>query len=209
MALKVLVTGFDPFGGEKINPAYQAIKLLPETIEDAELIKAVLPVEFRRVAQVLEGLIEKHRPEIVICVGQAGGRSSISIERVAINLQDALSPDNADNTPTDEEIIPRGPAAYFSSLPTRAIVQTLQDNGIAAALSYSAGTYVYNDIMYHLLHWLDTRYSGMVGGFIHVPFAPEQVVNMKEIRPSMSIATIAQGLELAVATTIKDFKRNM
>jgi len=200
--VKILVTGFAPFGGETINPAYEAVKLLPDTIAGAAIIKAELPTVFRKGAQALRTLIDTHKPDAVLCIGQAGGRPVISVERVAINLQDARIADNEGNSPKDETIIPTGRTAYFSNLPTRAIVQFLQDKGIPAALSYSAGTYVCNDVLYHLLYWIDSLYPQMRGGFIHVPYDPAQTVNLSPPAPSMPIATISQGLKLALLALI-------
>lgn len=200
--MRILVTGFAPFGGEKINPAYEAVKLLPDTIAGAAIIKAELPTVFRKGAQALQALIDTHQPHAVLCVGQAGGRPVISVERVAINLQDARIADNEGNRPTDEIIVAEGKAAYFSNLPTRAMVQFLRDKGIPAALSYTAGTYVCNDVLYHLLYWIDTLYPQMRGGFIHVPYDPAQVVNMSPPAPSMPIAAISEGIRLAIIAII-------
>lgn len=196
--MKVLITGFSPFGGETINPALEAVNELPDTIEGAEIIKAELPVVFNGGALVLEELIITHRPEVVICVGQAGSRAAISVERVAINLQDARIPDNEGKTPVDEQVKADGKDAYFSNLPTRAMVQALGEQGIPAVLSYSAGTYVCNDAMYHLLYWIDKRWQDLRGGFIHVPYCPAQAANMSSPPPSMSIADIARALEVAI-----------
>lgn len=200
--MKILVTGFAPFGGEKINPAYEAVKLLPSTIAGTAIIKAELPTVFRKGAQVLQALINAHNPDAVLCIGQAGGRPVISVERVAINLQDARIADNEGNCPNDETISAQGKTAYFSNLPTKAIVQFLRENGVPAALSYTAGTYVCNDVLYHLLYWIDTLYPQMRGGFIHVPYDPVQVVNLSPPAPSMSIAAISEGLRLALIAII-------
>ena len=202
--MKVLITGFSPFDGETINPALEAVKLLPNSIAGAEIIIAELPVVFRQEAQVLIELVEEHNPDIVICVGQAGGRPAISVERVAINLQDARIPDNEGNTPVDEPIKADGKEAYFSSLPTRAMVQALREQGIPAALSYSAGTYVCNDVMYHLLYWIDKHGWDIQGGFIHVPYCPAQAANIPSSPPSMSITVIAGALEVAIGAAVKD-----
>ncbi|HBS93242.1 MAG TPA: pyroglutamyl-peptidase I [Firmicutes bacterium] len=200
--MKILVTGFAPFGGEKINPAYEAVKLLPSTIAGTAIIKAELPTVFRKGAQVLQALINAHNPDAVLCIGQAGGRPVISVERVAINLQDARIADNEGNCPNDETISVQGKTAYFSNLPTKAIVQFLRGNGVPAALSYTAGTYVCNDVLYHLLYWIDTLYPQMQGGFIHVPYDPAQVVNLSPPAPSMPIAAISEGLRLALIAII-------
>ncbi|NLY31757.1 MAG: pyroglutamyl-peptidase I [Firmicutes bacterium] len=196
--MKILVTGFMPFGGEEINPAWEAVKLLPDTINGAEILKAELLTVFRKGAQVLQALIEAHQPDAVLCVGQAGGRASMAVERVGINLRDARIEDNEGNRPRDEKIIPGGKDAYFSNLHTRAIVERLQNCGIPAALSYSAGTYVCNEVLYHLLYWIDTLYPQMQGGFIHVPYDPAQAAKMSSPAPSLPIATVSEGLKLAL-----------
>lgn len=201
--MRILVTGFTPFGGEKINPAYEAVKLLPDIIEGAEIIKAKLPTVFGKGALVLKNLIEEYQPDVVLCIGQAGGRPALSVERVAINLQDAGIPDNEGNCPMDEPIIPAGNDAYFSNLPTRAIVQALRAHGIPAVLSYTAGTYVCNDVMYHLLYWLDTLYPRIQGGFIHVPYAPVQVANRTSPAPALPIALISEGLGMAISIIVQ------
>lgn len=201
--MNILVTGFSPFGGETINPAYEAVKLLPDSIENARIIKAELPTVFRKGAETLRELISKFNPAIVICVGQAGGRSAIAIERIAANLHDASNPDNEGNCPEDESIISEGKAAYFSNLPTRAIVQALKEARIPAVLSYTAGTYVCNDVMYHLLYWIEQSYPDMRGGFIHVPYDPAQTANSAAPAPSMPIAVTAEALRLAILTSIR------
>ena len=138
--MKILVTGFDPFGGETVNPAYEAVKLLPDTIAGAQIIKLQVPTRFALSGTVLEAAVNEHRPDAVICVGQAGGRSAITPERVAINLADASIPDNAGDQPVDEPIRKDGAPAYFTSLPVKAMVQKMRAAGIPAALSYTAGS---------------------------------------------------------------------
>lgn len=201
--MKVLVTGFSPFGGETMNPALEAVRKLPDTIGSAEIVKAELPVVFDKGALVLEELINAHRPEIVISVGQAGGSPAISVERVAINLQDARIPDNEGNAPVDKTIKSDGKAAYFSTLPTRAMVQVLREQGIPAVLSYSAGTYVCNDVMYHLLYWIEKRWRDMRGGFIHVPYCLDQAASKTSPPPSMALDSIARALEISIRTALK------
>lgn len=145
--MKILVTGFDPFGGETVNPAYEAVKLLPDTIAGAQIIKLQVPTRFALSGTVLEAAVNEHRPDAVICVGQAGGRSAITPERVAINLADASIPDNAGDQPVDEPIRKDGAPAYFTSLPVKAMVQKMRAAGIPAALSYTAGSFVCNSLM--------------------------------------------------------------
>ncbi len=199
--MKVLITGFTPFGGEKTNPAYEAVKGLPDTIEGIEVIKAEVPTAFYDSVETLKQLVEAHQPKVVICVGQAGGRASISLERVAINVDDARIPDNKGQQPIDTAIAEEGPNAYFSSLPIKAITEAIRAKGIPAMVSNSAGTYVCNHIMYGLLHLLAQDYPHMKGGFIHVPFSEEQVTD-KPNMPSMSLQSMSDALEEAIRVAV-------
>lgn len=201
--MKILVTGFDPFGGDTINPAYEAVKLIPAQVSGAQIVKAEVPTVFGKCGDVLKQLIDEHKPDAVLCVGQAGGRSVISVEKLAVNLDEARIPDNDNQQPSDQPIADGGPAAYFSTLPVKAIVKTAKEKGIPSAISYTAGTFVCNDIMYRLLHLIATEYPGIRGGFIHVPFVPEQVLDRPEGTPSMSAETIARGLECAIEAICK------
>lgn len=200
--MKVLVTGFAPFGGETMNPSYEAVKAMPERIDGAPIIKLQVPVEFEGAEAVLESALRLHQPDIVLCVGQAGGHAGIAVERVAINLRDASMPDQAGKQPVDEPVRADGTAAYFSSLPGKAIVTALQAAGIPAFVSNTAGTYVCNDLMYTLLYWIDRHGLRMRGGFIHVPYAMEQAAYKPQGTPSMALPEIARGLELAVKTVL-------
>lgn len=199
--MKVLVTGFEPFGGEKINPALEAVKMLKDEISGVEIVKLELPTVFVKSKEILEKALEKERPNIVVCVGQAGGRDKISVERVAINVDDAGIPDNDGNHPIDKTIFEDGPAAYFSTLPIKEIVNRLKENKIPVEISNSAGTYVCNHIMYSLLYNIDKKYLNIKGGFIHIPYIPEQVID-KRMAPSMSLDYIVRGLSIAIETTI-------
>ncbi|KGG80656.1 pyrrolidone-carboxylate peptidase [Caloranaerobacter azorensis H53214] len=208
--MKVLITGFEPFGGEKINPALEAVKKLDDEIAGAKIIKAEIPTVFRKSIEELEKIIEREKPDITICVGQAGGRFDITIERVAINIDDARIPDNEGNQPIDEPIFLDGLNAYFAKLPIKAIVKELRENKIPASVSNSAGTFVCNHIMYGLLYLIDKKYPAMRGGFIHVPFIPEQVIDKRNI-PSMSLDNITKGIGLAIKAAIEnkeDIKEN-
>lgn len=196
--MKILITGFDPFGGENVNPAYEAVKLLPDTIAGAEIIKLEVPTRFHRAGAVLEDAMQRHKPDAVICVGQAGGRAAITPEKVAINLMDGRIPDNAGYQPVDAPIREDGETAYFTSLPVKAMVQRMRDAGIPAAVSYTAGTYVCNYLLYTLMYLIDKKYPNVRGGFIHVPYAMEQVINKPLGTPSMDLRQIARGLETAV-----------
>lgn len=199
MERRVLLTGFDPFGGERINPALEAVrKLEGRILEDigVRVVAQELPTVFGKSIEVLAQAIEREQPEVVICVGQAGGRTHITPERVGINVNDARIPDNEGQQPVDEPIVEGGPAAYFSTLPIKAIVQAMRDAGIPAMVSNTAGTFVCNHVFYGLMHLLHTRSAGVRGGFIHIPYLPEQVADRPE--PSMALETIVRGIEIAI-----------
>ena len=202
MSRKVLVTGFDPFGGEAVNPAYEAVKLLPDEIAGASVVKLEIPTVFTRSAKVVEEAIERERPDVVLCVGQAGGRSAITVEKVAINLAEARIPDNDGEQPFDTPLREDGDTAYFASLPVKAMVANMNDHGIPAFMSYTAGTYVCNSIMYNVLYLIDRRFPGVRGGFIHVPYAVEQGVGKPNGTPVMEVATMARGLEYAIEAAV-------
>lgn len=199
---KVLVTGFDPFGEEKMNPAIEAArKLEGEIMEDHEIHTLEVSTIFDTCIQELRNAIEKMKPDLVICVGQAGGRSHISLERIAININDARIPDNDGNQPIDTPVIPSGPSAYWSTLPIKTIVEALKNKGIPAMVSQTAGTFVCNHLFYGLMHELQTKYTSVRGGFIHIPFLPDQTA-MKPEQPSMALDTIINGLRMAIAAAI-------
>lgn len=198
---KVLITGFEPFGGEKVNPALEAVKMLPDIIEGAKIVKLEVPTVFKKSIKKLDECIEKERPDVTICVGQAGGRFDITVERVAINIDDARIPDNENNSPADEKIFKDGKNAYFASLPIKAIVKNITDAGIPASVSDSAGTFVCNHLMYGLLYLIDKKYNNMTGGFIHVPFIPQQASGRKNT-PSMNISDIVKALTIAIETAV-------
>ena len=199
--MKVLVTGFEPFGKETINPSLEVIKKLDDKIMDSQIIKLKLPTVFRKSIDILENALEKEKPDIVLCIGQAGGRDKITIERVAINISDARIPDNEGNEPIDEVIFEDGDTAYFSNIPIKKMVEEMKTNNIPAAISNTAGTYVCNHIMYGLLYNIDKKYPNMKGGFIHIPYIPEQVIE-KANAPSMSLDNIVKGISIAIETAI-------
>ncbi|SHH54474.1 pyroglutamyl-peptidase I [Thermosipho atlanticus] len=204
--MKILLTGFDPFNGEKINPSWEAIKRFPKMIGGANILKTKIPTVFYKSIQKLEEIIEKERPNIVICVGQAGGRTDITVERVAININDAKIPDNEKNQLIDTPIFEDGKNAYFSNLPIKAIVKEIRKNNIPASISNTAGTFVCNHLMYGLLYLIDKKYPNIKGGFIHVPYIHKQVLNKPNI-PSMSLKDIIKGLKIAVVTSIKFYNK--
>lgn len=201
--MKILVTGFDPFGGETVNPAYEAVKLLPDTIAGAQIIKLQVPTRFSLSCTVLEAAVNEHRPDAVICVGQAGGRSAITPERVAINLADASIPDNAGDQPVDEPIRKDGAPAYFTSLPVKAMVQNESRRYSGSPLLHRWLLCVQLPDVYAALSHRQavSRYAG---GFIHVPYAMEQAVNKPLGTPSMELHQIARGLALAVEAVVEN-----
>lgn len=194
--MKLLLTAFDPFGGQNINPALEAVKQIPDQIHNTTIIKLEVPTVFNKSIEILSKAIEEHLPDAVLCIGQAGGRTAITPERVAINIDDAGIADNEGNQPLDQPIRPDGAAAYFSSLPIKAMAARIREAGIPAAISNSAGTFVCNHLMYGLLYTLNQNYPHMKGGFIHVPYIPSQVINRPA--PSMELSDIVRGLECAI-----------
>jgi pyroglutamyl-peptidase len=196
-----LVTGFDPFGGESINPSWQICERLPSEIAGARVVTQRLPCEFRRAIEVVAEAIERERPSVVICVGQAGGRAHLSVERVAINVDDARIGDNGGNRPIDEPIAVMGPAAYFATLPIKAMVQAMRAAGVPAEISNSAGTFVCNHVMYGVLHYLASVSPTCRAGFIHVPYSEDQVLDKPAIA-AMSVATMVKGIEAAIAAAL-------
>lgn len=201
--MKVLITGFTPFGGEEINPAYEAVKNLEEVINGSQIIKREISTVFHKSIDELENLIKIESPDIVICVGQAGGRFDISLERVAINRDDARIADNEGNQPIDEKIYDEGDNAYFSSLPIKAMVRRIREGGIPASISNTAGTFVCNHLMYGLLYLINNKYSNIRGGFIHVPYSTGQVVSKGNVA-SMSIRDITKGLNFAIIAALEN-----
>lgn len=204
--MKILLTGFEPFNGDKINPS-QLIVNKVEAPLGISLIREILPVEFKKTSLRIRELLEEHMPDVVISIGQAGNRVGISVERVAINLNNVRSsngkkelPDNAGETPIDQIIEEDGETAYFTNLPVWEIVKAIQDKGIEASASYTAGTYVCNHVMYTELYEVSKNYPNMKAGFIHVPFLPEQI-GEKEGRNAthaMELSKMVEGVEAAL-----------
>ncbi|MFB6802861.1 pyroglutamyl-peptidase I [Peribacillus butanolivorans] len=202
MKQKVLLTGFEPFGGERVNPSWEAVKQLHgEVIDDVTLVAEQIPTVFGKSVAVMEQLIQQHNPDIVICVGQAGGRLHITPERVAINMDDARIPDNQGNQPIDEPIADKGPVAYWSTIPIKRIVENMKESNIPASVSHTAGTFVCNHIFYGLMDYITRTSSSIRGGFIHIPFIPEQTINKEA--PSLSLETIVKGIKIAAITAAK------
>jgi pyroglutamyl-peptidase len=194
----VLVTGFEPFGGETTNPSWEACQRLPGEIAGMRVERCRVPCEFRRSIEVAAAAIERHKPVLVICVGQAGGRSKMGVERVAINVDDARIPDNAHARPVDEPIAPNGPPAYFATVPVKAMAMAMRAAGAPAEVSNSAGTYVCNHLMYGVLHYLAASGQRARAGFIHVPYSEAQVLDKRDT-PGMSVASMVKGIEAAIA----------
>ncbi len=202
--MKILVTGFDPFGGEKVNPALEAVKSLPSVIHGAEIRWVEIPTVFYKSADVLEAEIVRYQPDVVLCIGQAGGRASLTPERVAINQDDARIPDNQGNQPIDTPIRLDGEAAYFSTLPIKAMVQAIKEDGLPATVSNTAGTFVCNHLMYQALYLADKKFPNMRAGFMHIPYMTEQVIN-KPNTASMNLVDIVKGIEAAIGAIV-DYK---
>jgi pyroglutamyl-peptidase len=195
----VLLTGFDPFGGDSLNPSWQAVQSLHhKRIAGHKIVAAQLPTVFGASLRELTRLLHAHQPTLVICVGQAGGRAAISLERVAINVNDARIPDNAAAQPVDTPVVAGGPAAYFTSLPIKAMLQALLRDGIAAEVSQTAGTFVCNHVFYGLMHELATKrgFKRTRGGFVHVPWLPGQG------QPNLATEELVRGLRVAIAAAL-------
>ena len=201
--MKLLLTAFSPFGGEKINPSLEAVKLVKDKIFETDIIKLEVPTVFGKSIKIVADAIEKEKPDYVLCIGQAGGRYGITPERVAINIDDARISDNEGNQPIDIPIFADGEPAYFSNLPVKAMVEEIRKEGLPASLSNSAGTYVCNHLMYGVLYTLSKKYKGVKGGFIHVPVIPEQTVD-KPDKPSMHLEDIVRGLEAAIKAIVEN-----
>lgn len=209
--MKILVTGFVPFNGGTINPSEQILKEL-QAPAGATLIKEVLPVEFAASTKRLQELLKKHQPDVVLSLGQAGNRPEICVERVAINLDNVRSsngqtsrPDNVGAAPVDEKIAEDGENAYFSTLPVWEMVEAIQKAGVNGAVSYTAGTYVCNHVMYTLLYEAKKYYPDMKAGFVHVPFLPEQMAERtdKKMVFAMELADMVKGVQIALKILAK------
>lgn len=199
--MKILVTGFDPFGGESINPAFEVIKNLKDKIAGAEVIKLQVPTAFNKSVEKTAEKVAEIKPDFVLNIGQAGGRSDITVERVAININDARIPDNLNQQPIDEVIDAEGEAAYFATIPVKAIVQSIREKNIPASVSNTAGTYVCNHLMYGTLNYIHKNNLNVKAGFIHIPFLFQQVIN-KPNTAAMELDTMVQAIEAAIETIV-------
>lgn len=194
----VLVVGFEPFDGDPVNPSMQIARRLDgEAIAGRAVVGAILPVTFTDAPTALAELMDRRRPELVVALGQAGGRAEISLERIAINLIDARIPDNNGLQPIDVPVLEGGPDAHFSTLPIKAIKARLESLGIPCALSLSAGSFVCNQVFYWLCHVLGNEHPSVRGGFIHVPWLPEQA-ECHPGQPAMELETMIDGVRAAI-----------
>ena len=195
---RILLTGFEPFGGESVNPSWQVAQALDgAAIAGARVVAVQLPCVFGQALSALDMALQRVRPDLVLCLGQAGGRCDFSLERVAINVDDARIDDNAGARPIDEPVVPGGPAGLFGTLPIKAMVAVLQAQGLPASVSQSAGTFVCNHVFYGLMHLLQAH-PGVRGGFMHLPLLPEQAARAPG-QPSLPLAVLVEGVRLALA----------
>ncbi|MBE3030703.1 pyroglutamyl-peptidase I [Sneathia sp. DSM 16631] len=201
--MKILVTGFDPFGEDKINPAIESVKKLPDEIKGVKIIKLEIPTVYMKSLEKIDEAIKEYNSDVILSIGQAGGRPDITVERVGINVDDYRIKDNEGNQPIDTKIYDDGENAYFSNLPIKAIVENIRKNNIPASISNTAGTFVCNHVLYGVQYLLDKKYPNKKSGFIHIPFLPEQVISRPNT-PSMSISTIVKALTLALEAIIEN-----
>lgn len=201
--MKVLITGFAPFNNEKINPSYEAVKLISDMIDDIIVEKLEVPVSFNNAFKTVLNKIKDTDYDAVILVGQAGGRSMITLEKVAINYRYAAIPDNDGASYNHESIIEDGMDAYFTTLPIVKMVDKLNENDIKASISFTAGTYVCNDLMYRVINYFKENNKNTKAGFIHVPYIKEQVEN-KENMPYMELNDIIKGLSICIKESVGD-----
>ena len=199
--MKILLTGFEPFGGESVNPAQLAVEAVKDEIKGAKIVKCYVPVVFGKAIDTVYEAMKKENPDVVLCIGQAGGRYEITPERVAINCDDARIPDNEGNQIIDQPVFADGAPAYFSSLPIKKMVEYIKAAGIPAAVSNTAGTYVCNHLMYGVCYHIERQFPDTIGGFMHVPFLHEQVMNKKETA-SLSKEDVVKGIEAAIEAIV-------
>jgi pyroglutamyl-peptidase len=199
----ILLAGFEPFGDQEVNPSWAAALRARDILrsEGREVQAVELPCVFGESVTVLLDAVKTLTPDVVLCVGLAGGRERVSLERVAINCDDARIPDNKGQRPIDQEVVPGGPAAYFSTLPIKAALRNLQIAGIKGEVSQSAGTYVCNHVFYALMNALSGK-AGVRAGFVHLPFLPEQVP-AGSLTASMPLESMAAGIAVVVRTAVQ------
>lgn len=199
--MRILFTGFTPFGGENVNPAWKAVANLPRIYDDIELFTLEIPTEFKKGFEAIQAFIKETPVDVVICVGQAGGRAKIAVEKVALNYMDGNIPDNGGYMPRNTPIAEDGWDGLFSTIPVEAIVDYLKECNIPSYVSLTAGSYVCNDTLYRLLYYFKKENMPVKSGFIHVPFAPEQVIEKISTAPSMELSTMTRAL-IEIATYI-------
>lgn len=204
--MKILLTGFEPFGKEKTNPSWEVAKNIRDNIMGAEICKLKLPVVFKKASEIIEAELKREKYDCVLSLGQAGQRPSISIEYMGINLRHGSVADNESNCPKFEKISEEGPDGIISNLPVENILKAWEENEIPGYLSFSAGTYVCNDVMYSTS--LMGRYLGLTSGFIHLPYTKDQALSMPKTRPFMEIKTMEKAVELAIEEIVKTIRSN-
>ena len=203
--MKILVTGFDPFGGDSVNPALELIKQLPAEIDGCEIITQEVPTVFHKSIQVIKDAIDLHHPDAVLSIGQAGGRPDMTVERVGINCDDARIPDNEGNSPVDAKIFEDGDDAYLLTLPIKAMVKEMQDAGIPASVSNTAGTFVCNHVAYGVAYLARKYYPEIKTGFMHIPYLPYQAADKRGVA-SMSLESLKTGTIAAIKAIIANEK---
>lgn len=202
----VLVTAFEPFGGEARNGSQEALALLPEALCGARIVKRVLPVAFGEAAEALRRAVREAGPDAVLCLGQAGGRRALTPERVAVNLRDAAQPDNAGRRPVDEPVLPGAPAAYFATLPVKRMAEAIRAAGLPAEVSNTAGTFVCNEVLYSLLELQAREYPAARGGFLHLPWLSEQAA-AREGAFGLPAEELSRGVKAALEAVIEELAR--
>ena len=196
---RILLTGFEPFGGATVNPSWEAAALAAAEPPPGVRAEAVLlPCVFGDSIAALRAAVLRTSPDVVLCVGQAGGRPDVTMERIAVNLDDASIPDNSGRRPVDEPVVADGPAAYFSGLPIKACVAAVRAAGLPASVSQTAGTFVCNHLFYGLMHLIAAELPSLRGGFVHIPFAPAQVTDQS--KPSLPVSCSAEALRVIMTT---------
>ncbi|MBQ9301053.1 MAG: pyroglutamyl-peptidase I [Clostridia bacterium] len=201
--MKILLTAFEPFGGDNVNPAQEAVALVANEVAGAQIVKIDVPVVFGKAIETVRAAMEREQPDAVLCIGQAGGRFGLTPERVAINVDDGRIPDNEGNQPVDQPIFADGAPAYFATLPVKAMVTAIKDAGLPASLSNTAGTYVCNHLMYGVLYHIHRFWPAMRGGFMHVPFLHEQVLTRPNT-PSLTKQAIVRGIETVLRVIVEN-----
>lgn len=202
--MKILFTGFTPFGGETVNPAWKAVSNLPSVYDDIEIFTLEIPTEFQKGFETIQTFLQNNPMDAVVCVGQAGGRAKISVEKVALNYMDGNIPDNGGYMPRSTPIHTDGWDGYFATIPVEDIVDYLKECNIPANISLTAGSYVCNDTLYRLLYYIKKQHLSTKAGFIHVPYATEQVLEKGSLVPSMELSTMTRALiEIAVCISKK------